>query len=97
MIERPVCTHCEKPIMGPEAVFAPDDTGFCHPECLMAAKIEHGRKRRVLGDSALDLLQACERSLALLLHRLDLAEILDEEKRHIDVLRIAIRRAKGCK
>lgn len=42
------------------------------------------------------LLAACERSLHLFQCRLDLCEITDSEKAHIDTLRNAIRKAKGA-
>lgn len=42
-----------------------------------------------------DLLAACERSRDLLMMRLDWADITDEEKSHLDILRAAIAKAKN--
>ena len=46
-------------------------------------------------EAAPSLIVECEESLRLLLIRLNLADICDDEKRHIDTLRAAIAKAKG--
>lgn len=59
------------------------------------SQAEHDANASLIAASP-NLLAACESSLRLLQARLDFAEILDEEKAHIDTLRAAIAKAKGA-